>query len=141
MPGPDRFDGELGKGLQPGQDGESETLGDEKLRGLRGPGDHERSDQDGGRGPQRGGGRSLAQRLCKQEEKKRVCARKGQQAHGTTNVCPAFAWRRRSAPTRPSWSAVRWRASRNFSRAARAKSSWSRAGTCGNSTEKESNKR
>ena len=49
-----RFDSEFGKRLEPGQDGQGQALGDEKLRGFCAPGDHERRKEDARKRPDRG---------------------------------------------------------------------------------------
>jgi hypothetical protein len=48
------LDGELGQGLQPGEDREREPLGNEELRGFRAPGHEERRGEDAGKRPERG---------------------------------------------------------------------------------------
>ncbi len=57
VPGEHGFDRELRQRLHPREHGQREPLRHEILRGFRGPGDHQRGEQDGRSGPQhRGGG-------------------------------------------------------------------------------------
>ena len=55
LPGDDRLDGKFGQRLQPGQDGQRQTLRDEKLRRFGGPGDQHRRAEHGRERPQRRG--------------------------------------------------------------------------------------
>ena len=69
FPGEDGFDGELGQRLHPRENGEGEALRDEKLRGLRAPGNQQRGKQDAGSGPQGGPRTAFRKRRGDQQQR------------------------------------------------------------------------